>query len=267
MDPEESERQGMRAKPRKSLGQHFLVDEALADWIVEQANINEGDRVLEIGPGRGILTGRLKALTNNLILIERDERFVTHIKNELDLNVIHGDALKVEVPDFDKVVSNLPYQISSGITVRLLEMGFESGILMYQKEFAEHLVAKPGKRAYSRISVMVGYRAECEIIRRVPKGSFRPVPKVDSAVVSIRPRAPNFTMDSEPYFQKVVSILFAHKNRKVRNGIVSEHRRIGLEKKEAKELAGKLPYSDIRPRTLSPGQLAEIADALLKHGK
>ena len=131
---------------------------------------------------------------------------------------------------------------------------------MYQKEFAQHLVAQPGERTYSRISVMAGYRAHCKIIKSVPKGCFHPVPKVDSAIVKIVPREADFEVLDDAAFRLIVRALFSHKNRKVRNGIVAEHKALGLEKDASKKLAEKLPYFDRRPITLSPAQLAEISN-------
>lgn len=258
----ELKKQGIR--PSKSLGQNFLTDESIADWIVAAAEIKPHERVLEIGPGLGVLTRRLAMMTDCLTVVELDRRLAEKLTQMKGIRVVQGDALKVELPDFDKVVSNLPYQISSPITLKLLEMGFKKAVLMFQKEFAEHLVAKPGDAAYSRISVMAGYRSESRILRHVPKGCFYPVPKVDSAVVEIVPRPPNFEILDENLYRETVRILFSHKNRKARNGISSEHAGLGLDKQQARELAECLPYMDQRPITLSPEKLAEIANAIFR---
>ncbi len=252
-------------RPSRSMGQNFLVDESVADWIVSSAEIKPGERVLEIGPGLGMLTRKLAAATDNLVVIELDHRLAEKLEKG-GLNVIRGDALEVALPDFDKVVSNLPYQISSPITLRLLEHGFELARLMFQKEFAEHLVAMPGQAKYSRLSVMAGYRSRSRIIKNVPKGCFHPVPKVDSAVVEIVPRPPDFEILDEPLFKDVVRILFSHKNRKVRNGIMAEHEALGMGKARARELSETLPHNDKRPITLSPAQLAEISNVMAENG-
>jgi 16S rRNA (adenine1518-N6/adenine1519-N6)-dimethyltransferase len=253
-------------RPSRNLGQSFLTDESVADWMVARADIRRNDRVLEIGPGLGILTRRLAKLTDHLAVIELDKRLAEHIGREPNIRVIQGDAVQVELPEFDKTVSNLPYQISSPITLRLLEHGFSLALLMFQREFAQHLVASPGDAAYSRISVMAGYRSESHIVRDVPRGSFYPQPKVDSAIVEIVPREPDFDIADEALFRDEVRMLFSHKNRKVRNGIASEHAALGLEKDRAKELAEKLPYSDRRPVTLSPKELADIANFIAGKG-
>jgi 16S rRNA (adenine1518-N6/adenine1519-N6)-dimethyltransferase len=256
------ELKSLGVRPSKNLGQNFLTDGAIADWIVDRACILPDERVLEIGPGLGILTQRLAQATKNLTVIELDRRLASNLQKTHSFKVIQGDALQVELPDFDKVVSNLPYQISSGITMRLLDKGFAKAVLMFQKEFAEHLVAKPGTSSYSRISVMAGYRAESKIVKHVPKGCFHPVPKVDSAIVEIVPRPPEFDILDEQTFTETVRMLFSHKNRKVRNGIMAEHDCLGLDKEQAKMLAEQLPYTDVRPITLSPEKLAEIANKI-----
>lgn len=257
-----AELRGLGVRPSRNMGQNFLTDQNTADWIVQQADIQTHEKILEIGPGLGVLTERLAKLTDHLVTIELDRLLALHIQEKYNVEVIQADVLKIELPPFDKVVSNLPYQISSPITFKILDTKFEKGILMYQEEFARHLVAQPGERAYSRISVMAGYRAQCRIIKHVPKGCFHPVPRINSAVVEILPREANFEVLDDKMFRIVVRALFSHKNRKVRNGIVSEHRSLGMDKKTAKQLAEKLPYFDRRPITLSPAQLAEIANYL-----
>ena len=251
-------------RPSRKLGQNFLTDKNMADWIVEQADIQPHEKILEIGPGLGILTERIKKFTQNIVAIELDRRLAEHIEEKYRIELILGDALEVTFPAFDKVVSNLPYQISSPITFKILDTDFKKGILMYQKEFAQHLVAQPGERAYSRISVMASYRADCKIIKSVPKSCFHPVPKIESAIVEILPKEADFEILDYETFRIIVRALFSHKNRKVRNGIVAEHKVLNMEKNTAKELAEKLPYFDQRPVTLAPEKLAEISNYIFR---
>src|SRR4030042_3085756 len=134
---------------KKNLGQNFLIDKNIAILEVKQANIESDDTVLEIGPGLGILTKLLAEKAKRVIAIEIDENLINKLKKTLPENVdlIHEDALNIDfetLPKFNKIVSNLPYQISSPITFKFLDYDFESAILIYQKEFAERLVAKPG---------------------------------------------------------------------------------------------------------------------------
>ncbi len=250
--------------PSKKKGQHFLIDSNIARWQVDKADIESNETVLEIGAGLGILTRLILEKTENIIIIEKDPTLAGYLKNELGVEVICADVLDIELPEFDKVVSNLPYHISSEITAKLLAHDFDRGILMFQKEFAKHLVAKPGSRAYSRISVLAGYHADSEIVKLVPKGAFYPVPKVDSAVVEIVPRAPEFTPPDKDFYFLVVRVIFSHKNRKIRNALVSEHRQLGASKVDLKSMVDDIPHADERAVTLSPIQINDIADMLVK---
>ncbi len=163
------------------LSQHFLIDERVAERQIRYADLTEDDVVLEIGAGSGFLTRRI-ARHAGVVAIEFDDRFIERLKKIPNVEVIHGDALHVDLGElgFNKVISNIPYHISSQITFKLLERIFDVGILMYQKEFAQRMVAPPHTGDYSRLTVMTYYRAECEILEHVPRTCFRPVPKVDS---------------------------------------------------------------------------------------
>lgn len=254
---------GLGLKPSKAIGQNFLKDKKIAEWIVEQAGIRPGDRVLEIGPGLGILTGHILRKTKSYVGVELDARLAGHIEKKHGVEIINADVLGTDLPEFDKIVSNLPYQISSEIINKLLvECEFQRGILMFQKEFALHLVASPGNRAYSRISVLASYYADCEIIRHVPKDAFYPAPKVDSAIVKLTPRPATFRPSDEKYYFDLVRVLFSHKNRKIRNALVSEHRRLGVGKEDIKGWVDEVPHANDRAVTLAPEKLNEIAEWL-----
>ena len=145
--------------------------------------------MLEVGPGLGVLTRRLAESAGRVIAIEMDRRLADHLRPSLPGNVelIVGDALTVPFPPFDRMVSNLPYSISSPIIFKLLEHEFQKAVVMLQKEFADRLVARPDTDDYSRLTVNVYYRAECRILEKVPRSRFWPPPKVDSAVVELVP--------------------------------------------------------------------------------
>src|SRR2546422_67643 len=134
------------------MGQHFLVDARVAARQVAHAQIRRSDVVLEIGPGLGILTRLLGERAKRVVTIEADCRFAEYLRRNLpDVEVIAGDTLKVDWPPFNVMASNLPYQISSLVTFRLLEHAFERAVLMYQWEFARRMRAKPGTADYSRL--------------------------------------------------------------------------------------------------------------------
>ena len=148
---------------KQRFGQHFLIDLSVADREVGYAKLIKNDIVLEIGPGQGVITRLLAQKAKQVIAIEIDQRLVDKLKKTLPGNVtlISGDALSVDfqtLPRFTKIVSNLPFEISSPITFKFLESSFSRGILIYQKDFAKRLVALPGTKEYSRLTVGVSYK-------------------------------------------------------------------------------------------------------------
>lgn len=260
-------------KLSKSMGQPQVVDEELLGRMVSYANLSEEDVVLEVGPGIGNLTGLLLKNAGRVIAIERDERLIRVLRerfgDEAKLEIIGGDALKVRTPRFDKIVSNLPYAISSKITFKILNHRFELGVLMYQKEFARRMIAPPGSSDYSRLSVQVFYRARAEILEEVPPSSFLPPPEVDSAVMKIYPREPPFDVKDEALFSRTIRAAFQHRRKKVRNALYHSFEVIFPESKtlksERKLLIDKELPDDLansRVAELSPEEFGRLADIL-----
>lgn len=241
--------------PKKSKGQNFLIDERVADRHIGYANIRQGDRLLEVGPGLGILTRRLVEASDNLTCIELDDILADYISGEFGdrLKLIHGDAVKVPFPEFDVFVSNLPYSVSTPIIFKLLDYNFRTAVVMVQKEFADRMVADVGSPDYSRLTVNLFYRAECEIMETVPASRFNPRPKVDSALVRITPRKAPFDVIDERLFFKVTEVAFNHRRKK-----------IGTSLKTAKLITpgSDIPYLDERIENLRPSEIAKIADAI-----
>ena len=133
--------------PRKSRGQNFLVDERVAQREVQAANIREGDTVLEVGPGLGVLTKYLSQTAARVVTIETEPALCHYLKETLpEVEVIQGDALEVDFPRFDRFVSNLPYCISSPLIFKLLDHRFDAAVFMVQREFAGRIDAAPGDR-------------------------------------------------------------------------------------------------------------------------
>ncbi len=168
--------------PRKSRGQNFLTDGRVADRHVSYAGMREGDRVLEVGPGFGILTERVLGLPCTLTCIELDDILADYIGKTYGdrLKLIRGDAVKVPFPEFDVFISNLPYSVSTPVIFKLLDHSFRTAVVMVQREFANRMVADVGSPEYSRLTVNLFYRADCEIMETVPASRFNPRPKVDS---------------------------------------------------------------------------------------
>jgi len=245
---------------KKNLGQNFLIDKNIAELEVKQADIKDNDIVLEIGPGIGILTKFLAKKAKKVIAIEIDEKLINNLKRVLPGNVdlIHENALNIDfetLPKFNKIVSNLPFQISSPITFKLLDYDFELAILIYQKEFAERLVASSGSKNYSRLSVGIYYKSKCEIIRIIPKTCFRPQPKVDSSMIKIIPRkSPPFDVINEKFFFSLTKNLFNYRRKKIRNILVNLYD-LNLD---------NVPYLENRVEELTPMQIGELSDYLFK---
>ena len=242
---------------KQRFGQHFLIDLSVANREVGYAELTKDDIVLEIGPGQGVITRLLAQKAKQVIAIEIDQRLVDKLKTTLPGNVtlISGDALSVNfqtLPRFSKIVSNLPFEISSPITFKFLESSFSRAILIYQKDFAERLVAVPGKKEYSRLTVGVSYKAHCRILEDVSRSCFSPAPKVDSSIVELIPREkPMFNVENERFFFELTKQLFNHRRKKIRSTI--------------KALYGdfeQLPYLDQRVEELTPEQIGELSNVL-----
>ncbi len=242
--------------PSKQKGQNFLIDDRVAERQVEYAEIQQSNTILEIGPGLGILTEKL-IKKGKVIAIEMDKGLVRFLDDKFDgsIRLIEGDALAVPFPPFDKMVANLPYSISSPIVFKLLEYDFQSAILMLQKEFADRMVAEVDADDYSRLTVNVYYRAECEILEKVPKSRFWPSPKVDSAIVKLKPRPPPFRVEDEKLFFHLVDILFQHRRKKI--GTVLKKRRL-----VDPQQSSRVPFMDLRIEALTPEQIGDLSDAI-----
>jgi 16S rRNA (adenine1518-N6/adenine1519-N6)-dimethyltransferase len=255
------ERLGIR--PRRRLGQHFLVDSRVAERHVGYAKILPSDTVLEIGPGLGVLTRLLAERAHRVVAIETDRRLAIYLREALPgVEVIEGDALAVDWPRFDVMASNLPYQISSPLTFRLLDAPFRSAVLMYQWEFARRMVAEPGTSDYSRLSVGVFRRAACAVLERVPRNAFHPQPRVDSALVALAPRPAPFPLEDADRFDAVVDALFAHRRKTVENGLRIEWQRLASSREALDSLLPGVPHRSQRVEELSPEEIARVADAL-----
>ena len=268
----------------KNLGQNYLIDDFKRKKIIEYAKLTSEDTVLEIGPGIGTLTIELAKQAKKVIAIEQDSSIFNILKKRLEkenidnVELINGDAVKVDFPDFNKIVSNLPYQISSPISFKFLNYDFDLAILMYQKEFADRMNGKVGTKQYSRLSAMLYFKADVKFLTKVSPESFIPSPKVDSSVVQLKPKeissikidGEKIKIDEDTYkvYSKVVKALFQHRNKKARNALIDSRHIIGFkDKKELKSILNNL--EDENPRVkelllertinLSPENIMELS--------
>ncbi|MFA5221327.1 MAG: 16S rRNA (adenine(1518)-N(6)/adenine(1519)-N(6))-dimethyltransferase RsmA [Methanoregula sp.] len=205
--------------------QHFLVDQNAVQRIAALADVQD-KQVLEIGPGNGALTRALLDRGAIVHAVELDGTLCEELNDRFSdeiikgtLTVRQGDATRCDLPSFEMVVSNLPYSVSSKITFRLLDIGFEVGVLMYQSEFARRMVAKVGTKDCGRLSVMVQTYAAVQQCFELPPTSFSPKPQVHSMVLKIFPRSPIFPIDDNKRYANVVRALFSHRRKTVKNGL------------------------------------------------
>lgn len=254
----------------KKLGQNFLIDARIVQGIVEAAEIEPGDRVLEIGPGIGTLTQGLAEAGADVTAVELDKKLPAVLKETLkaydNVRIVPGDILKVNIPEIMgeapfKVAANLPYYITTPILMTLLErrLPITHMVTMVQKEVAERMTAKPGSRIYGALSVAVQYYTEPEIVLDVPPRSFIPAPEVMSVVVSCRVRKePAVAVQDEKLFFRVVKAAFGQRRKTLMNALKGG----GFSKeavRDALEQSGIDPTR--RGETLTLEEFGRLADA------
>ena len=254
-------------KPKRKLGQNFIIDKEVLKREISYADVNKSDTVLEIGSGVGTLTGLLAEHAGKVFAVETDVRMAEIVEEMAfeNVEIIKGDFLKIELPKFDKVVSNIPYSISSPLTFRLLSQGFKVAILTYQKEFAERMVANPGERNYSRLSVATYYFADIELLEVLPPDAFYPEPEVESAVVKLTPKKKPFKVN-EPLFFDMLRGLFSHKKKTMKKALFFALSDVfGIDEKEKRrEILDSFDENLTKRRvfTLAPEELAGICNEL-----
>lgn len=227
---------------RKRFGQHWLQSEKALAQIVNAAALQPTDRVLEIGPGTGILTRRLLPLAQSVVCVEIDrdlcKLLVKQFGQAENFLLLQGDILSLSLPELlsqypafqnpNKVIANIPYNITGPILELLLgtiahpnPQPYESIVLLMQKEVAERLTANPGSKAFGALSVRVQYLADCTWIADVPAKAFQPPPKVDSAVVRLAPRSIDPAATDPRKLDTLVKLGFATKRKMLRNNLKS----------------------------------------------
>jgi 16S rRNA (adenine1518-N6/adenine1519-N6)-dimethyltransferase len=265
-DPDRLRRRaGVVGDPNRD--QHFLVDDRVLDRLPTYLP-DDADRshLLEVGGGNGALTDRLLAATDGRVtVVERDPRLAGFLREEFAaevdegrLTVVEGDATEVDLPAYTACVSNLPYGVSSPITFRLLPRG-KPAVLTYQYEFAERMVADPGTSEYGRLSVTTGHYADAELVERVPKEAFDPQPAVESAVVRLTPRDPEYEVGDEDFFLRFVKAVFTQRRKTVRNAVRNTAHVSGLADPEAVVDAAPADLLSARAGDLSPADFAALA--------
>jgi len=266
----------LRIRPKKALGQNFLVDRNVLDRIARLVERGPDARILEVGPGRGALTRLLAGQGARVVAIEFDRQLVPLLVSEFadnaSVEIVEADILAVDLPALLlerhagtwQAAANLPYNISTPVLFRFLEerRHFSRLVLMLQKEVGERLVASPGTKEYGILSVL--FRLHFDISREVTvkPGSFRPVPKVDSVVLKFLPLAePRVDVGDEEFFRRVVKAAFGQRRKTLWNCLKALD--IGCAEGELMQaLAGCGIAPQRRGETLSLDEFALLARSL-----
>lgn len=265
------DRHGVRAA--KGIGQHFLVDRSALAAIVDAAELSERDDVLEIGPGPGVLTAALADRARSVTAVEIDERMVAVLRDTVgdrdNVRIVRADALEVDLYAITprpatRIVANLPYQITSPLLIRFLEDARRAPLIvvLVQEEVAQRIMAQPGEaKERGFLSVFVQSFADPRIVRRVPARSFRPPPKVDSAIVALRTRAtPAFAPLDRSAFLALVSDAFRHRRKQLRSALGFEAG-VGKDRAEAALRAAGIEPTR-RPEELTIAEWVGLVSAL-----
>jgi 16S rRNA (adenine1518-N6/adenine1519-N6)-dimethyltransferase len=261
-------------RPRKRFGQHFL-EPAWVDKLIAAVDPAPGDTFLEIGPGRGALTRALATRVARIVAVEIDRDLARTLSSQVSANVhvITGDFLQIDLEAVLRdevgplrVVGNLPYNVSSPILFRLLAAAreghrFRDATVMLQKEVADRIVATAGTEGYGTLAVQVGLLADVDRLLTLPPGAFRPPPKVTSAVVRLRFRAPSADVGDPAVFERVVRGVFRQRRKTLLNAFRSVADSFGRSAPQVLERAGLDPSR--RPETLDVQEMARLSRAVL----
>lgn len=262
-------------KLTKSLGQNFLTDDKVVTRIVDTAEITPDDMVMEIGPGIGSMTGELASRAGKVIAVEIDKYLIPALKDNMkefsNLEIINEDIMKVNVKDITgnnqnmrlKVVANLPYYITTPIIMKLLEEenDIELMVFMVQKEVAQRMVAKPGKKDYGALSVAVQYYSQPEKAFDVPPQCFVPQPEVDSTIIKLeKNKTPPVNLKDKDMFFKVVKASFGQRRKTLLNALTN-FGAFNKNKEEIREILNSLNINEnARGETLSIEQFASLSN-------
>jgi len=250
-------------RPIRRLGQNFLIDRRVVEKLLALAAVSRDDVVLEVGPGLGNITALLAERASKVIAVEKDRRLASYLRQKYaDQNRVHileGDFLKVDLPEFDKVVGTPPYYISSRLVLSLLKSRFTDATLVLQREFAERLAAEPGGHNYGRLTVMFQHSARIDLLDLVPPSAFRPSPKVESRIVKIIPKGTPCREDHR-LLEELVRELFNQRRRKL-SGPLRRYLRKVFEG-DIERILAQVPAPEKRVYELTPKDFEEMTRAL-----
>lgn len=258
-------------KTKKSLGQNFLQDQNVINRILDTANLSSNDNVLEIGPGQGALTDIVVRDAKKVLAVELDDRLIPVLQEKYgdmdNFKLLHKDFLDVTDEDLDflrenggdvKMIANLPYYLTTPIIVKsILDLsGIDELYLMVQKEVAERFTSPFRKKSYGSISVFLQSIANVQYEFTVKKTVFKPVPKVDSAIISLRKKNSPFTPEELPIYEEFLKKSFKQKRKTLVNNLSVGY---GIAKPDIQEFLSELGYGKmIRPEEITVSEYIEL---------
>lgn len=254
----------MNFKANKKLGQNFLINRDIA---ISEAAHAEDKVVIEIGPGRGILTEELCNVAAKVIAVEKDERLFNYLSSKLqykNLTLLNKDFFsctdsELMLDEVDILISNIPYNLSSKVISWLHHNNMEA-VLCLQKEFVEHMLAIPGSKNYSKLSVICSLSFKIIEIMKVSRKSFIPKPKIDSQIIYLKPLASSMT-EAEDY---IINLIMQHKKKLLKNALFDSSKNLNIAKEKLAFFLNKTSLSSERVFTLNPAQILQVARELSK---
>jgi len=266
-------------RPKKQLGQNFLVDPTTAEMIVSRSGILPEDVVLEIGAGLGALTIPVARIAQKVYAVEKDRQIINILRPEIlahnlsNVVLMERDILKIDIQSLAKnvpqklvVMGNLPYNISSQVLVRLTASreAVSRAVLMFQKELAQRITAQPGGKEYGRLTVVLRYCSDVTKIADIKASLFFPKPKIDSEVLEFRFKSsPSPPADDEAFLFRVIKAAFGNRRKTLKNALAASELKI-----DAATAAKLLKRSDIDPvrraETLSVEEFVKLSNTLIK---
>jgi 16S rRNA (adenine1518-N6/adenine1519-N6)-dimethyltransferase len=259
-----------RSSPKKAFGQNFIIEPYVYDRMIDNASLTKSDTVLDIGAGLGFLTRLMAEKSKQVIAVEADPQLACILHEQLsqfpNVQIVQGDVFKVNIPEFNKIVSTPPYSISSRLLLWILNRRIHCAVLVLQKEFANRLAVSVGSEDYGWLSVLTYCSANVDLLDVVPKSMFFPSPKVDSIITRLVPKIGPFDLKMNGTgFKRFVQMLFTQRNKKVRNAVLPYLRSVrGMSKEDAIVIAERLPFLGKRVRELAPEDFGVLANALVE---
>jgi 16S rRNA (adenine1518-N6/adenine1519-N6)-dimethyltransferase len=261
--------------PSRKLSQHFLNDGQVINSLIDAAELKPTDTVLEIGSGTGFLTRELLKKARKVIAVELDEKLCILLEKELleeKLELIKGDYLALKMPEYDKVVSSPPYNISTKMMYKLFQEKFGLAVLLLQGEFVERITAEPGFYDYNALSVLTQYFTQPEIIKVIKSDSFYPRPESSSVIIKLVWRKRFGSAVEEEKFIRFIQEVFRYKNKNFSNALqlsfpfLKKDFKLKMERQDFKKITDGLP-EEILTEKLSLLEVKELVKAWNYLGK